>query len=658
MRTVHRSPTSRLRLGLAGLLTALVLGAPAIARAADDAEPTGWLEIRGVDATAGDATHLTVAYDGDPDQLASATILDNGDEREIIGNVVPYAAAGGVRAVVIAVDTSEAVDPVMQDLRDTVNAIVDSLPAGTEIGLATFSDRFVPIRNLTDDVARVHETVDSLQANGESALWNGIEGAAGMLANAEPEAQPSVILVTASGNFASTVDEGAAAGELRNQGAPLYVVGLEGDRFDAGNLEDVVERAGGRMFTTPDSEQLDELGTQVAGQIDHQFVLAYEPPSGDDAGAVADLTVRTEDAEAGASFVRGSATTAPADLFRQEVDRGDGGGLLPAGVELYGGILLVLAAVAMATFAVIQLTQSDESRLSNVLEPYADGYVETFSGGADGEADGSLAKTALIQRAVELTEEFAERRGFLARAESALERADLPLRAAEALFFYGAGIVVVGLLALILTGNLLGMAVIGGFAALMPVAAVNFKAKSRLKKFNTQLPDMLQLLAGTLRAGYSLMQGVEAVSREVDDPIGYELRRVVTESRLGRPLEEALDAAAQRIGSADFGWAVMAIGIQREVGGNLAELLMTVSDTMVQRERLRRDVAALTAEGKVSAIVLGFLPVGLAGAMYVINPEYIGLLFSEKVGNFMLMGAVMLAGFGFWWMKKMIEIEV
>jgi tight adherence protein B len=219
-------------------------------------------------------------------------------------------------------------------------------------------------------------------------------------------------------------------------------------------------------------------------------------------------------------------------------------------------------------------------------------------------------------------------------------------------------VAVVGLLSLVLLQNLVGTIVITVLAIMIPKAAVNFKAKRRLKKFNNQLPDMLALLSGTLRAGYSLMQGVEAVSREVEDPIGYELRRVVTESRLGRPLDEALDAAAERMGSADFRWAVMAIGIQREVGGNLAELLMTVSETMTARERLRRDVDALTAEGKVSAMVLGLLPLGLGAAMFVINPEYIGVLFSEKLGNMMLGGAVLLAGFGFWWMKKLIEIDV
>jgi tight adherence protein B len=499
----------------------------------------------------------------------------------------------------------------------------------------------------------VLQSIDELQANGESVLWSGIAGAAGTLDAYPDDVQPTVVAITASGNFASSANTGTAAGALRNAGAPLYVVGLEGDRFDAGGLTNVVDRAGGRMLTSADSEQLDELAQTVATDIGNQFVMAYDPPKGDDAGRVADVSVQVGDSSTSATFVRGSESSSPADLFPQPHEE-SANGLLQSDLAKYGGVLLVIFAAGLGAFALIQLTQEDDSTLTNVLQPYAEGFVDTP---VDDE-DGGMAKTALIQRAVEMTEEFAERKGFLRSVEEKLERADLPLRAAEALFFYGAAVAVVGLLSLVLTRSLIGMLVLTGMAALFPSAFVNFKAKRRLKKFNAQLPDMLTLLSGTLRAGYSLMQGVEAVSREVEDPIGYELRRVVTESRLGRPLEESLDAAAERMGSADFRWAVMAIGIQREVGGNLAELLMTVADTMTARERLRRDVDALTAEGKVSAMVLGFLPIGLGAAMFVINPEYIGVLFESSIGHMMIGGATLLAGFGFWWMKKLIEIDV
>jgi tight adherence protein B len=192
----------------------------------------------------------------------------------------------------------------------------------------------------------------------------------------------------------------------------------------------------------------------------------------------------------------------------------------------------------------------------------------------------------------------------------------------------------------------------------LPPVSLQFLAKRRRKLFLSQLPDTLQLLAGSLRAGYSLMQGVEAVSQEVSDPMGRELRRVMIESRLGRPLEDALEDAAARMGSPDFAWAVMAIRIQREVGGNLAELLMTVAETMVSRERLRRDVKALTAEGRVSAIVLGVLPVGLGLAMYMINKKYMQVLFHDRLGNFMLGGSILMMVVGFWWMKKTVEVDV
>jgi tight adherence protein B len=210
---------------------------------------------------------------------------------------------------------------------------------------------------------------------------------------------------------------------------------------------------------------------------------------------------------------------------------------------------------------------------------------------------------------------------------------------------------------LVLNGIFLGV-LITACLAMIPPAALNFLAKRRQKQFEAQLPDMLQLLSGSLRAGYSLMQGVEAVSQEVAEPMGKELRRVVTEARLGRELEESLDGVAARMQSADFEWAIMAIRIQREVGGNLAELLLTVGETMVSRERMRREVAALTAEGKISAIVLGILPPAMAGVMYVVNPKYMQVLFQETMGQVMLGIGILMMVVGFAWMMKTIKIEI
>lgn len=335
---------------------------------------------------------------------------------------------------------------------------------------------------------------------------------------------------------------------------------------------------------------------------------------------------------------------------------------LAGGTALWGGLALVAVAVGLLVFGVASIFFKEESVLAQVLRPYDE--VARAAAAADAQQEDevlgppSFAQTRLVQRAVAVIESLTSRRGLLPRVAVALERADLPVRAAEALFIFAAAVVFMGVLALALTPTpLVGLVLTAGFALGAPTV-VSVLAGRRRRAFLAQLPDALQLLSSSLQAGYSLLQGIEAVSSEVAEPMGRELRRVVVEARLGRPVEDSLGEVAERMDSPDFAWAVLAIGIQREVGGNLAELLMTVATTIIERDRLRRDVSSLTAEGRMSAIVLGLLPVVLGGAMWVMNRDYIALLFTERVGNVALGGAVVLAVVGFYWMKKTVEIEV
>jgi tight adherence protein B len=322
-------------------------------------------------------------------------------------------------------------------------------------------------------------------------------------------------------------------------------------------------------------------------------------------------------------------------------------------------VLLALVAAGLLAYGVILIATRERSTLETALQPYSGDEEAGDNYTADVENEHSmLGDSAFMQRAIGITARFAEERGILARVERMMEQADLPLRAAEALFIYFAGVVVLTLLAGIITRSIFVFVATAVVTGLIPPAILRFLASQRKRKFQTQLPDMLQLMAGSLRAGYSLLQGVEAVAQEVDEPMGGELRRVLAEARLGRVLEDALDEMAGRLDSRDFAWAVMAIRIQREVGGNLAELLSTVAETMIARERLRREVRALTAEGRISAIVLALLPIGLGVVMYSINREYMNVLLHDGFGQVLLIGAGLLAGVGFYWMKKTIEIDI
>jgi tight adherence protein B len=317
-------------------------------------------------------------------------------------------------------------------------------------------------------------------------------------------------------------------------------------------------------------------------------------------------------------------------------------------------LALAFAGISLGIWSLGSIMAAGDGTLEGLLSRYADGRSEV----TEGEVEELIVQSALLKRAISFGEAFAEKRGFLVRAEDLLERANLPIRAGEAMFVLAAITVLTSILGLAITRSFLAALLLAVFAVSFSFFVVKFLGRRRFKKFESLLPDTLQLLAGTLRAGYSLPQGMEVVSREIADPMGQELRRAMTEARLGRELEECLTGVAERMSSADFAWAVMAISIQREVGGNLNELLMSVSDTMIARERLKREVGALTAEGRMSAGILSFLPPGLGLIMWIMNPGYIALLFTELIGNVFLGLGTVSALVGLAWMKKVITIDV
>jgi tight adherence protein B len=199
--------------------------------------------------------------------------------------------------------------------------------------------------------------------------------------------------------------------------------------------------------------------------------------------------------------------------------------------------------------------------------------------------------------------------------------------------------------------------VAAAFVLIGSLMFVNQVAARTKKKFEAQLPDTLNLLATSLRAGYSLLQAVEAVGEEAPEPTRREFGRAMAEIRLGRNMNDALDDIATRLDSVDFEWTVMAIGIQREVGGNLAEVLQTTAETMVQRNRLRREMKALTAEGRISAIVLSLLPIGLFAFIYLTNPGYLEPLVTSTIGWVMMGGGLVFIGIGIFWMQKLVKVD-
>jgi tight adherence protein B len=250
-------------------------------------------------------------------------------------------------------------------------------------------------------------------------------------------------------------------------------------------------------------------------------------------------------------------------------------------------------------------------------------------------------------------------RSLEARIAQRLEGGGSQWRPAEWLLFHAAVFIGVSVLGLLIGGgNLIIGLVFMILGALVPWMYLGFKRKRRKKAFERLLPDTLQLMAGSLAAGLSLAQSVDTIVRDGAEPVAGEFRKVLIETRLGLSLETALQGVADRFQSKDFEWVVMAINIQRQVGGNLAELLKTVAATMREREYIRRQVAALAAEGKLSAMVLGGLPPAFMVYLLLANRGYVMVLFTRPMGIAMLIGGAFWLGVGVFWMSRLVKVEV
>lgn len=243
------------------------------------------------------------------------------------------------------------------------------------------------------------------------------------------------------------------------------------------------------------------------------------------------------------------------------------------------------------------------------------------------------------------------------RIELLMQQADWPIRGTEfeAILLLWGGLV--GLITFLVT--LKGAMFFAGALAgiLMGLALLGLRIRRRRKKFTNQLGDMLTMVANALRAGFSFMQAFELISREMDAPMGREVQLVVNEVNLGNTLESALDNMQRRVASPDFELVVTAVLIQRQVGGDLASILDTISETIAERVRMRREVMALTAQGRASAMVVGLVPIALAGALSIFNPNYLKPLIETDMGHMFIIAAVVLELIGVLIIRRIVDIK-
>jgi tight adherence protein B len=437
-------------------------------------------------------------------------------------------------------------------------------------------------------------------------------------------------------------------GAIGDSEVQVDVVSLEQDQPAAlGQLAD----AGDGQAISADPEALAAAFSAQADVLARQVLVTAEVPASVTAAeATVAVTLGSDQGDLSAeafTSIGDAAPTAPAVAATDEP-------MVLDSTWLYGG----LGALGLGLLLVLLMLTPRRAQPLTGAE-LATAYTERVTGGGAHAGDSAASDQALAQATHTADKVLKANKSLETRIAERLDGAGNPFKPAEWLLLHVGIFILAGAVGLLLGGGSLVVGILFlVLGAMVPWWYLGFKRKRRRKKFEALLPETLQLISGSLAAGLSLAQSVDTVVKEGQEPIAGEFRRVLVETRLGISLDDAFDGVAERFQSKDFAWVVMAIRIQRQVGGNLAELLDTVAGTIREREYMRRQVAALAAEGKLSAWVLGGLPPAFLGYLFLAKRDYVMPMFTEPLGWLMLGGAAVLLSVGVFWMSRLIKVEV
>ena len=614
-----------------GFVAALALAAPAAAAAS--------IQIKGVDTSAYPTIRLSL--------VTSAPLTEAPTLRENGSVVSGYDAEnlGRSKSVVLAVDRSRSMaGQSLLDATKAARAFVAQKPGVDRIGIVTFGSKPVLLTTLTaspiDAQGALRDVaVDSRQG---TALYDAIVLAAQTL---EKEEYPGrVIIVLTDGrdvsSHASLVDAVKAA---RKAGAAVYPIGIVGKGFSPGPLQKIAKATGGTYYPAASTGTLRRIYASIATELTRTWRLSYlttARPSDEIElrAAVPGLGEATRKLKIPGSADAGAAR--PSGLLPAAAYTSSGTLILTLGV---GFLVLLAAGIAMAAKKGSWLRGRLEAHVSPAKSKKA--HV--------GERE-RLAFASGLFRATEAA--FGHLRHWQA-VQRLLERGDVPLRVVEFVWIMIGTSLVFGLMAAIAgVAPLLILAALA-FGAMLPFGFIWFKASRRLKAIEDALPDLLITIAASLKAGHSFRQGIQTVVDEGDGPAAKEFKRVLTETRLGRPMDDALNEMAERVGSPNLEFVMTAVTIQRQVGGSLAGLFDMVAEAVRNRQQFARKIRSLTAMGRMSAYVLIGLPFFIAAMLTLMNPEYMSPLYDTSAGHMLIVLGLVMMGVGSLILRKIVSFK-
>ncbi|MFC5728385.1 MULTISPECIES: type II secretion system F family protein [Nocardioides] len=634
----------RLFLLFAALVAAVLL--PAAAASAEDGT------ITHVESSGEDLRVLVNVPPGVEVDLAGVSATLDG------GSLNATASAAGTvssvkRVTILAIDTSRSMarSGRFAAAKDAAGIYLDSVPRDVEVGVVTFDSEVAVALSPTTDRDAARAVINSLDLRRDTLLYDGVSAAVDA---AGEDGQRTVLLLSDGSDTGGSATLDDVTGVIESTETLVDVVSLGQSGKALAPLRAMADAGNGRVIESTGPALAEAFRTQadlLAGQV---LITAPLPSDFDAREATVEVILPTA----------GEPVVARALASIQEASSTDAVDVLPtldspAGWAVPGWLLYVgigVSAIGLVSAAVLLVPRAPGPM--TIAE-----RVEAYSARTSGSAERSLAKPPtepVMDQARAAAAGVLERNsGLNERLMRRLAAAGSEFKPSEWLLVHVAVVFGAGAVGLLLgKGSILVGLLFLVAGVFLPPIYLRFRTSRRRRAFDAALPEVLQLIAGALSAGLSLAQAIDTVVREGPEPIASEFKRVLVEARIGMPLEDAFEGVADRFQSKDFAWSVMAIRIQRQVGGNLAELLTTVASTMRERAYLRRQVRSLSAEGRLSAMILCGLPPVFALYLFLTNRSFLAPLVTDARGLVLSIGGSVWMLIGVFWMSRMVKVDV
>jgi tight adherence protein B len=594
------------------------------------------LSLRGIDTSGYPTVRVTVVAPV-ARTAAPPTLTENGNR--VVGLQAVNLAA--TKSVVIAIDRSRSMAGTkLDDALAAARAFLLTKAPSDKVSVVGFGSKAVQLTPFTQSTAEADDALRLLRVDPKSgtALYDALQLSASSLRSQLARARV-VVLLTDGQDVSSQSSLKDALATAHDTGTLVYPIAIGGDSATVAPLEQMAQVTGGSFKKAATSSSLNAVYSSIASELKRTWRVEYVTAARPGEKLHLRVSMNPEGAASTDLVVPGTPT------------QDAGGNALPN--PLYsplGGLLLtMLVAFLVLTACGFLFSSAKGSWVKSRLAP----HVQSRKTRKRQKGERLSALGGLFRA----TEQAFGHRRIWHKLQRNLERADLPLRTVEFAYLIVGCAFVFAFFAAASGRPSLQILIALAVGGAIPYVFVSLKAKRRTNAFDEQLPDLLVTLAASLKAGHSFKQGIQTIVDEGHEPASKELGRVITDTRLGRPMDEALSETAERIGSKNFAFVITAVTIQRQVGGSLAGLFDMVADTVRQRQQFARKIKGLTAMGRASAYVLIALPFFIAFALTLLNPDYMAPLYNTSTGHMLIFMGLGMMAFGSLILKKLVSFR-